>query len=170
MPLQLCACGGCLCQYQKSLVSLPNESCPRAEIHCFLRFLLLERQPGIQGQNRGQWCMTLDPATPFQQLPISCRVGPYLLLTVVAKHYDVDSSMETQPGLDCSCTVGHMWCLGLPMPTIIRTIILAEADKITILMWTSVVTLNNRNVACIFSTRLYELGNSGKNCFLEETS
>jgi hypothetical protein len=26
MPLQLYAFGGCLCQYQKSLVSLPNET------------------------------------------------------------------------------------------------------------------------------------------------
>jgi hypothetical protein len=48
------------------------------------------------------------------------------------------------------------------MPAIISTIILAEAEKITILVWTSVVNLNNRNVACIFSTRLYELRNSGK--------
>jgi hypothetical protein len=55
------------------------------------------------------------------------------------------------------------------MPTIIRTRILAEADKITILVWTSVVTLNNWKVACIFSARLYQLRNSGKKCFLKDT-
>jgi hypothetical protein len=53
------------------------------------------------------------------------------------------------------------------MPTIVGTVILVEAYKATIQVWTSIVALNYENVASVFSARLYKLNNSWQKCFLK---